>query len=290
MVTLPDNTIIINGQKTTTPQRYKYNLNLDVALTHEIKINSDNLIAQLTGKLNVKHSSLQPITATGELNITNGTYNAYGQPLKITTGDLLFTGGPVNNPRLNIQATKTLNVYSRPGTKTQFKPDQTFRSTASMQRLTVGVQATGTLQHPKLKLFSQPSGLSDTDILSYMMLGTTSNQATASQTQMLFQTAQLMGVGGTNAAGGLQRIFGLTDFGVEQEEVLLAAGEKPTQEQMFGIGKYITPRLYLHYSIGISNPISILNLTYYLTHQFAIQTQTSSVDRAADIFYTFETD
>jgi translocation and assembly module TamB len=159
----------------------------------------------------------------------------------------------------------------------------------SGQHLVVGIETSGTLKHPKLKLFSEPSGLSDTNILSYLILGASAHQATENQTQMLFQTAQLMGVGGANAASGIQSVFGLTDFGVEQVEVPVTKDDQAlTTQPAFGIGKYITPRLYMHYSVGISNPISILNLTYYISHLFMLQTETSSVDQGADIFYTFE--
>ena len=202
---------------------------------------------------------------------------------------MLFTGGLINNPRLDIRASKIINIHPKRGRTTQFMPGQIYSSTSNLQRLTVGVQVSGTLQRPKLQLFSNPGNLNDTDILSYLMLGSASSQATNNQTQMLYNTAQLMGIGGSNAISHMQQSFGLTDFGVEQEELPSSTDSQTLVTQpAFGVGKYITPKVYMHYSIGISDPISVLNLTYYLSHLFTIQTQTSSVDQGADVYYTFE--
>jgi translocation and assembly module TamB len=289
ITTLPDNTIIINKQDEIKKSKYKYDLKIKIALGHDIKIDTSSLDAQLAGQLEINYASMQPAVATGELNIINGTYTAYNQKLKIEKGSLLFTGGLISNPRLDIRASKTINTYAKPVRTTQIQPGQTFGAISDLQRLTVGVQVSGTLQRPKLQLFSDPGGLSDTDILSYLILNTSANQATSSQTQTLFKTAQLMGSGGTNVISQMQQTFGLTDFGIGQEALPSSTDSQSLAVQpAFGIGKYITPKLYMHYSIGISYPVSVLNLTYYFSRLFTIQTQTSSVDQGADVFYTFE--
>ena len=290
VTTLPENTTIINGRNELKQSPYKYYLSIIAELGKDIKIDTSSLNAKLAGKLTIKHLPLQPITATGKLSIVDGKYNAHGQLLKVDQGDLMFINSPIDNPRLNFRASKTITTFARPTPSTQIMPGQTFDSIISGQYLIVGIKASGTLQHPRLKLFSEPPGLSDTNILSYLMLGASAHQATENQTQMLYKTAQVMGVGGANAMAGIQNTFGLTDFGVEQQETPISAGDRTTTTQpAFGIGKYLTPKLYMHYSVGISNPISILNITYYISHLFMLQTETSSVDQGADVFYTFET-
>jgi translocation and assembly module TamB len=288
VATLPDNTVIINHLNETKQRPYKYYLNVAVDFGRNVKINTLSIIAQLTGTLTVKHLPLQPITADGKLSIINGNYNMRGQLLKIDRGDLIFINGPIDNPRLDIRASKTITAFAQPSPAVQITPGHPFEPMISGQRLVVGIEASGTLKHPKVKLFSEPPGLSDTNILSYLLLGTPAHQATKNQTQMLYQTAQLMGVGGANAASGIQNVFGLTDFGVEQQEIPATGEQAATTQPAFGVGKYITPRLYMHYSVGISNPISILNLTYYISRLFMLQTETSSVDQGVDVFYTFE--
>ena len=36
--------------------------------------------------------------ATGELNVPDGKYMAYGRLLDIQSGQLIFNGGPIDNP------------------------------------------------------------------------------------------------------------------------------------------------------------------------------------------------
>lgn len=289
VTTLPDNTMIITSRK-IKQSPYKYYLDITAELGNDIKIDTSSLNAKLIGKLTIKHSPLQPITATGKLSIVDGKYNMRGRLLQIDQGDLMFINNPINNPRLNFRASKTITAFARPRPSVRILPGHTFDSLITGQHLVVGIRASGTLQHPRLKLFSEPPGLSDANVLSYLILGTSSHQATENQTQMLYQTAQLMGVGGTNAITGMQSTFGLTDFGIEEQEIpAVATDQAGLTQPAFGVGKYLTPKLYMHYSVGISNPISIFNLTYYISHLFTIQTETSSVDQGADIFYTFET-
>jgi translocation and assembly module TamB len=100
-----------------------------------------------------------------------------------------------------------------------------------------------------------------------------------------------MGLSGSNITGEIQQKFGLTEFGVGQQEITdtSKSDAATTQQAAFTIGKYINPRLYLHYSIGIVDPISIVNLTYQLTKRLTIQTETSTIENGADLFYTLET-
>src|SRR3546814_3565330 len=44
--------------------------------------------------------------ARGEINLVDGHYKAYGQDLTIETGKLIFSGGPVTEPALEVRATR----------------------------------------------------------------------------------------------------------------------------------------------------------------------------------------
>lgn len=293
IVTLPSNVIIIKPQETVTKKYFNTYLDLKLIAGKNVSIATANLTAQLTGQIQINSAPLQPVTALGTLKLLKGKYNAYKRLLNIDKGSLIFTGGPINNPNLDVRATKTVHLSARHAATMQITPTQLASPTDDLQQLIVGVQATGPLQHPHLKLFSIPAGLSDANILSYLMFGGSAGQATGSQSQMLFQAAQLMGVAGTNVTSEIQKTFGLADFGVEEEDIsdlpaADAAMAGATQQPAFGVGKYLGPRLYLHYSIGLTYPINVLNLTYYLTQRITIQTESSTLDKGADLFYTFQ--
>jgi translocation and assembly module TamB len=289
-VTLPDYITIVDRKKPVAQSHILYS-QLKVILGDKVYLKNNQLSGRLAGQLTINSVQNQPIIATGEINLLDGKYVAYGQNLKIETGNLLFTGASISNPILNIMASKTVRATTSYGGMAQASPLAFISSAGDFQTFKVGVRVAGSLKRPKLKLFSDPAGLSDTDILSYLMLGVPTADATEDQTKDLFKTAQLMGLSGSNITGEIQQKFGLTEFGVGQQEITdtSKSDAATTQQAAFTIGKYINPRLYLHYSIGIVDPISIVNLTYQLTKRLTIQTETSTIENGADLFYTLET-
>ena len=56
------------------------------------------------------------------------------------------------------------------------------------------------------------------------------------------------------------------------------------------IGKQLSNDLSIHYSVGLFYPVSILNLRYQLTKNWAIQSETSTLDNGADVLYSIERD
>ena len=63
-------------------------------------------MARIGGGITIK-SGYDAITrATGELSVAEGKYSAYGRKLDIKYGRLIFTGGPVDNPGVNLRAQK----------------------------------------------------------------------------------------------------------------------------------------------------------------------------------------
>jgi translocation and assembly module TamB len=82
---------------------------------------------------------------TGEVRTVKGSYKAYGQQLEIEQGVLRFAG-PYDNPSLDVRA---------------IRPNITQR---------VGVEITGTVLTPRVRLFSDPS-LPDAEVLAWLVLG-----------------------------------------------------------------------------------------------------------------------
>ncbi|MBU2826354.1 DUF490 domain-containing protein, partial [Acidithiobacillus ferrooxidans] len=100
-----------------------------------------------------------------------------------------------------------------------------------------GVQVTGTLQVPQVALYSKPS-MSQTDILSYLVLGTPSSGLTS-------QNALLSAAAGTLFSASRAALFGNSldssgiDVGVSSE------GNSGLAGAMVTMGHYLTPDLYL---------------------------------------------
>ncbi len=109
------------------------------------------------GSLLITEEPGRVTTAVGEITISEGTYKAYGQDLAISRGRLVFAGGPVDDPGLDVRAART----ARDGT-------------------VAGVDVRGTLKSPQLSVWSEPP-MAQADQLSYLLLGRPLAQATTSE-------------------------------------------------------------------------------------------------------------
>ena len=81
--------------------------------------------------------------------MADGKYFAYARKLDIQRGRLIFTGGPIDDPGVDLRAQK------------QF-PD-----------VTAGVNVRGTLQQPRMSFFSDPP-LPQSQIVSLILSGSAS--------------------------------------------------------------------------------------------------------------------
>jgi len=127
----------------------------------------------------------QVTVGQGELNVAGGKYNLYGQKLDIEKGRLIFAGGPIGNPGLDMR------VIRKTGT------------------VLAGVRITGTADAPVLNLYSNPA-MEESDILSYLLLGRPTNQASGTEGAVLTNAAASLGLsGGDLLARKLGKTYGL---------------------------------------------------------------------------------
>ena len=104
----------------------------------------------LTGTLRLRSTDNSPVHASGSIITNGGQYEGYGQQLEIERGILNFQGSP-SNPSLNIRALrKGLAVEA-------------------------GVDVTGTVANPQVRLVSEPN-VPDSEKISWLVLGRESDQ------------------------------------------------------------------------------------------------------------------
>ncbi len=110
------------------------------------------LSAKLRGSVNIVQEPSRATLATGEISIADGVYSLYGRRLDISTGRLIFAGGAIDNPGIDARAVRKIDD------------------------VTVTASLRGTLQQPEFSLLSEPV-MSDSDMLSYLVLGRPADQA-----------------------------------------------------------------------------------------------------------------
>lgn len=225
-----------------------------VSLGDQVKFKGFGVQGRLAGALDVVDDAGKQPRARGELAIQDGVYGAYGQELKIERGRARYRDSPLDNPGLDVRAT---------------------RKSGSVL---AGVRVLGTVHEPVAELYSQPP-LPDADVLSYLLLGRPVAAASGSEGELLFKAATTLGLkGGGRLAQTIGRRFGLDEVAMSGSELESAA---------LTLGKYLSPRLYLSYSIGLLDAVDRLRLRYQLTEHLSVQTETGA-GAGGDVLYTIE--
>jgi translocation and assembly module TamB len=232
-------------------------LDLDLRQGQEVHLLGFGLNGYLSGQIAVQDYPGRAAVGRGQI-VVNGTYKAYGQDLTMEQGRLLFAGTPVDNPGLDIRATRAFT-----------DPD-----------VTVGLQVRGTAQVPILTVFSDPA-MEQSDALSYLVAGKPLNQLKSGEGDAVGSAARALGTaGGDLLAKSVGRKVGLDDVGVADNTAVGGAA--------LTIGKYLSPRLYLSYGVGLFTPGEVVTLRYRLTRLFNIEIQNGTLSSRAGINYRIE--
>ncbi|MGE3919868.1 MAG: translocation/assembly module TamB domain-containing protein, partial [Gammaproteobacteria bacterium] len=290
-VTLADDIVFIDTKNQEKKSVIQFQSHLNINLGDNAFINIEGINGQVVGKILLHYDPRDMTTAKGEINIVNGQFSAYGRKLKIDKGKLLFTGGKINNPYVDLIASKVVHTSTRANV-TLGAGFLTSLGLAQSGEVLVGVNIKGRLKNYQVKLFSQPGGFSDADILSLMLFDRTTNQVTSVKggQALLNAASQLNLVGGglTSVTEELQNAFDLEELGLSNESLYNPSTNAVMINPSFTIGKRIGHNLHVSYSIGIFDPISIIRLRYDITPNWNVQTDASVLGRGFDVFYTIE--
>ncbi|MEM9243343.1 MAG: translocation/assembly module TamB domain-containing protein [Pseudomonadota bacterium] len=267
--TLPDHVTYANDTQ-AQEKTLALAFDLDVILKN-VKLYYQGLNATLQGNIKLKKSPKTLTTANGEFKTTQGSYKAYGQNLDITKGNFYFTGGPVDNPGIDIEAVRYIQTTVANQTLGQGVPNS------------VGIRLTGTLDSPMFNLFAIPGNFNQTTILSYLLFGHGTSGGNASKSQQLLLAASSAGLGQTGISNFVENRLGLSDFGIQSNQLL------QQDNTSFVLGRQITPKLRARYSIGLIQPVNVLELIYQLSRHWQVQLDNSHLDNGADLIYNIET-
>lgn len=227
-----------------------------LVLGDSVRVRGFGLDAKPTGSVLALLRSDGTANGSGQLTVTNGSYQAYGQRYTIETGSLLFAGGPLANPGLNVKADRTAN-------------DGTV----------AGFNVTGTLAAPQLTVFSVPV-MDDRDALSYALIGRPVSSSSRAEQGIVSDAANSLSLsGGSYVASKLASQFGLSEASLE--------GGGTIGGTSLNLGTYVSPRVYVTYGLSILDPVQRLRIQYFLSRMWTLQAETGA-QNSADILYTVE--
>ncbi|RUR13901.1 translocation/assembly module TamB domain-containing protein [Legionella sp. km772] len=290
---LSSDVVFEHKEKAPSSSPIQSQIDIQVSTGDQVELNAKGLHATLAGTVHIKQTPQSPMSATGELNVVEGEYKAYGQNLAIDQGELFFTGGAIDNPGINLRASKTIkasvDTNSTANQLLDFNSNN-LQNANLRGNISVGVEVTGRLINPEIKLFSTPAILSQADILSMMVLGRPASQANKSGAQLLLAAISSMNLGnnsqGTQLLEQLKQNLGV-DFNVETNSNYNLLTNTVSDKTAFVVSKSLSKRISLSYNVGLSQADpNVVTLKYLLNKFFSIQVSSSSSSSGIDVLYT----
>lgn len=224
-------------------------MDLTVSLGDSVKMAGFGLKGALTGKMQVWARPGREMTANGGLEVS-GRYKAYGQDLTITRGQLTWNYNPVSDPRINLRAERRIGD------------------------ITAGIDVSGRAMQPRAQVWSEPS-MSQSEALGYLVLGRSLTGATSGQADQVNAASAALSAGSGLLASQLGAKLGLDDAGVSQSRALGGS--------VLGVGKYISPKLYVGYGVSLVGSGSVLTLKYLLSRGFDVEVESSTVENRGSL-------
>lgn len=303
-VELSNDVVFVTHKKETTSLPFTYKNNIKLQLGNDIQFSYQGLRTKITGNLDIHQASDHPILATGVLSITEGEYTYYGQSLKLQPHSLLsFANSPIDNPNIDVMANKSVwilpkistgNNSSTPGSKLGSSSfiSSALQTTQPIQA-TVGVRLQGYLENPKITLYANPASAisSQLEMLSYLVTGQPSDQLSAASMQLLIGAATQAGgekTGIGHMINKAQKKMGIDQLTIGANPIFNPNTNKLQQNTSLIIGKSFSPRLNISYSLGLLDPISVLQINYLLNKNFSLQSTNSNFANGIDLLYKIE--
>jgi translocation and assembly module TamB len=229
-----------------------------MGLGEKLSVRGRGIDAQLGGNLRLQSTPAEALSVRGLMQVTRGTYTAYGRELVIERGVLRFDGPP-GNPALDIRA-------MRRGTEVE-----------------PGVMITGTVLAPRIRLISEPQ-VPDAQKLSWLVLGQGLSGVTDQQAGTLQEAATSLLT--QSAAAGIQsQIAG--NLGLDS--ITLSRRTDNVQQRIITLGKRVSSRLYVSYQQGLQAAGSVVLLRYTLSPRITVEAETGTRS-VFSLFYNFSFD
>jgi len=251
-VTPSDDVVIVGDSIVERKPPVPFGTDITVTLGDDVFFNGFGFTSNLVGAVRIRQEPSGEPSGRGEVSFINGTFRSFGQELRIEPGRLLFAG-PIDNPTVDARAF----VRASDGTEAGFR---------------IG----GTVQDLDVSTYSVPPK-SDSDVMAYILFGRPMSQTSSTEGNQASNSAAVLGA--NMLAMSLAPSLGL-------DEARIDTGSSQNKAQLV-VGKYLSPRLYLGYGVGINKPISTLRIRYLLSARWSIEAITGD-QQSTDLLWQIE--
>ncbi len=256
-VTTSGDVIFVDEKKKKKGKKWSLSTDLLIELGDEIRLDSYGLQSRLEGRLALKDVPGRGRTGRGEVVVREGTFSIYGRSLDIERGRLLFAGGPIDNPGIDVRAQRTI--------------DETV----------VGVDIGGTVHDLEVNLFSNPH-MRENEILAFLVVGKSMSKTSSEEEENALSaaTASLGLLGADALVGGIGKHIPLDEIHLE--------GSRDAEDMSIVVGKNITKDLFIGYDHNFFDSTGEFRARYNLGRGFSFETRSSVDSTSGDLLYSIE--
>jgi translocation and assembly module TamB len=235
-------------------------LDLKVIMGKEVLVNTFGLKGFLDGSLKIKAKPSSSITGLGNLDLRDGTFDFEGNMLQLTQGRVFYQGGPIDNPGLDIQASRKID------------------------KVELGVHLTGPVRKMEMQLFSD-TAMDESEILSYLLTGQDISKSGTEDKALSPAAATLGKVGGGVL---LKTVDPLKTLNMEGLVDLSIGGGEDASDLSLVMGKEIYKDLYISYGKDLTGAGGTFKARYDLKYGFSVETATNAKTNGADLLWSWE--
>lgn len=248
--------VVVDREVKVRSRTFGLTTDVRILFGDNVKLEGFGLESTVSGELRVTEKPDEVSRAVGEVRVA-GTYEAFGRKLTIERGRLQYAGTALDDPQLDILAVR------------------------KQQDVTAKLRVTGTAQKPKLDVFTEPA-MSQTDAMSYLLTGQSASDLHGEDSAMVSSAAQSVGsVLGNRLVKKLGGKMSFVDeVGVEQNIDLGGSA--------FTVGKYLSPRLYVSYGVGLFEPGNAVTVRYQFSERWSLEANDTPDDQHAGVRYRIE--
>lgn len=254
--------VFIDKEIESTPWPFRYDIT--VSLGDDVNVEGFGLNGSLGGNLEVANNADGTIIGRGFFDVREGSFAVYGSPLTISRGRISFDGGPVDNPGLDIKATKFIDERR-----------------SGYEKIEVGANVIGSADDFEVELYSIPS-MEEGNILTYILFDNPFSAAGDNGTTGLINSAtRALGFGkGSDLLGGVNSMLPVDDIRIE--------GGLDQQETSLVVGKKLSKDLSVSYDYNLFNNDGSFRVRYEFGKGFSVESRSSFESNAVELMYSFE--
>ena len=243
--------------------KWPFGLSLKVDLGGDVRVDGYGVNGNLRGELAVADGRGGSIAGRGELYLDQGTFSVYDRSLEISRGRVLFNGGPIDNPGLDISARRVIK-----------------ENPLSREEIIVGIIVTGSVHDYKVELFSIPD-MADSDIIAYLVLDRSTGSVGSGDGSLLRSATQALGL---NAGNSL--LDGVSELGLV-DDISFSTGDS-SEDVSLVLGRRLTEQLYISYDFNVFRNAGFFNVRYDFGKGFSVVSKNSTQSNRVSFIYSFE--